>query len=67
LRFPTRATNRQEITLHRGEVVFFDATLPHQVVNDSDERARLFISRNYDFDGDRGPADAGAAPTEEDG
>lgn len=50
LRFPTRAKNRREFTLHVDEVAFFDATLPHQVANPSKQNARLFISRNYDFD-----------------
>ena len=50
IRFPTRAVNRREIVLRRGEAVFFDATLPHQVVNTSDTPARLFVSRNYNFD-----------------
>ena len=50
LRFPSRATNRREIRLARGETVFFDATLPHQVLNTSNEPARLFVSRNYDFE-----------------
>ena len=40
LRFPTRAKNRREIVLHRGEAAFFDATLPHQVVNTTDQPAR---------------------------
>jgi len=50
LRFPSRASNRQEIMLHRGEVIFFDATLPHQVVNNTSTPARLFVSRNYEFE-----------------
>ena len=50
VKFPTRTTNQQQVTLKQGEVVFFDATLPHQVVNESGRSARLFISRNYDFD-----------------
>ena len=50
VKFPSRTTNQQQVTLKQGEVVFFDATLPHQVVNESGRPARLFISRNYDFD-----------------
>jgi hypothetical protein len=50
IRFPTRASNRREIKLAPGEIAFFDATLVHQVVNESKETDRLFISRNYDFD-----------------
>ena len=50
LRFPSRAQNCRRVTLHRGEAIFFDATLPHQVINSSDVPARLFVSRNYDFD-----------------
>ena len=50
IRFPTRAKNRREIIMDRGETAFFDATLPHQVANPSDVYARLFVSRNYDFD-----------------
>ncbi|MAE67195.1 MAG: hypothetical protein CMJ18_23285 [Phycisphaeraceae bacterium] len=50
LKFPTRARNRREIVLRRGEITFFDATLQHQVINTSDVGARLLISRNYDFD-----------------
>ena len=49
LRFPTRATNRRTVTLSTGEVTFFDATLPHQVVNETTDKARLFVSRNYSF------------------
>lgn len=55
IHFPTRATNSREIKLAQGEVAFFDATLVHQVVNDSPADARIFISRNYDFDA--GPLD----------
>ncbi len=50
IRFPTRASNRQQITLRQGEVAFFDATLVHQVINDSNAKVRIFINRNYDFD-----------------
>lgn len=50
LNFPSRARNCSQIILHCGEVIFFDATLPHQVINSSGVPARLFISRNYDFD-----------------
>jgi len=50
VRFPTRALNRREITLQQGEVIFFDATLPHQVINRCEQTSRLFVSRNYDFD-----------------
>ena len=50
LSFPSRAVNRREVTLRRGEAIFFDATLTHQVINNSDVPARLLISRNYDFD-----------------
>ena len=51
--FPTRAVNRQQIRLGRGETVFFDATLLHQVINEGDAAARLFVSRNYEFDPDQ--------------
>lgn len=61
VRFPTRAANCREINLHRSETVFFDATLPHQVVNPSDQTARLFISRNYNFDSPSTATGPGAA------
>ena len=66
LRFPTRAKNRQQITLHQGEVAFFDAKLAHQVVNTCDQKARLFISRNYDFETDCGQPDPDSSPAEGD-
>jgi hypothetical protein len=50
IRFPTRVRSRRTIELSRGELAFFDATLPHQVVNDSSEQARLFVSRNYELE-----------------
>lgn len=49
INFPTRARNRRQITLHQGETAFFDATLQHQVLNTGDQPARLFVSRNFDF------------------
>lgn len=50
LRFPTRVKRCRELLLSHHETAFFDATVPHQVVNTSDTPARLFVSRNYDFD-----------------
>ena len=48
--FPSRAKNSRQVVLHQSETVFFDATLLHQIVNDTATPARIFISRNYDFD-----------------
>jgi hypothetical protein len=50
LQFPTRSVNRREVALGNGEIIFFDATLPHQVSNIGRKKARIFISRNYRLD-----------------
>lgn len=62
LRFPSRAMNRRTIKLGLGEAVFFDATLPHQVVNESAATARLFVSRNYSFGESQAPESDGDQP-----